>query len=40
MVVKKIETMGAIDIAKRTFLTYGQVFSYAVAHGLCERAPA
>jgi integrase len=40
MVVKKIESRGASDIAKRTYQTCGQVFRYAVAHGLCERNPA
>jgi integrase len=40
MVVKKIEARGASDIAKRTYQTCGQVFRYAVAHGLCERNPA
>jgi len=40
MVIKKIEARGATDIAKRTFQNCGQVFRYAVAHGLCERNPA
>jgi integrase len=40
MVVKKIEGRGAVDIAKRTYQTCGQVFRFAVAHGLCDRNPA
>ena len=39
-VVKKIESRGATDIAKRALTTCGQVFRYAVAHGLAERNPA
>lgn len=37
---KKIERRGAIDIAKRAMQTTGQVFRYAVAHGLARRNPA
>ena len=37
---KKIESRGAIDIAKRALQTCGQVFRYAVAHGISERNPA
>lgn len=40
MVIKKIEARGALDIAKRTFQTTGQIYRYAVAHGFCERNPA
>ena len=37
---KKIESRGAIDIAKRALQTCGQVLRYAVAHGVIERNPA
>lgn len=37
---KKIESRGALDIAKRCLQTCGQVFRYAVAHGVIERNPA
>ncbi|MCR5865234.1 phage integrase central domain-containing protein [Aquincola sp. J276] len=37
---KKIEARGALDIAKRSLQTCGQIFRYAVAHGLIERNPA
>lgn len=37
---KKIEARGALDIAQRVLQTCGQVFRYAVAHGLAERNPA
>jgi len=40
MVIKKIESRGALDIAKRALSTCGQVFRYAVGHGLAERNPA
>lgn len=40
MAVKKIESRGALDIAKRDLSTCGQVFRYAVGHGLAERNPA
>lgn len=38
--VKAISNRGALDIAKRAFQTCGQIFRYAVAHGLAERNPA
>jgi integrase len=38
--VKKIADRGAIDIAKRAYQTCGQIFRYAVAHGLAARNPA
>ncbi len=38
--VKKIEKRGALDIAKRAYQTTGQIFRYAIAHGLAERNPA
>lgn len=37
---KKIEARGALDIARRAWQTAGQVFEFAVAHGLMERNPA
>jgi integrase len=37
---KKIESRGALDIAKRALQTCGQVLRYAVAHGIIERNPA
>lgn len=37
---KKIEARGALDIAKRSLQTCGQIFRYAVAHGIVERNPA
>ena len=36
---KTIEKRGALDIAKRALQTAGQVFRYAVAHGLASRNP-
>ncbi len=39
-VIKKIQSRGAIDIAKRALNTCNQIFRYAVAHGLAERNPA
>jgi len=36
---KRIEARGALDIAKRSLQTCGQVLRYAVAHGLIERNP-
>jgi hypothetical protein len=39
-VVKKIESRGAVDIAKRALQTCGQIFRYAVAHGYTDRNPA
>lgn len=38
--VKGISKRGALDIAKRALQTSGQVFRYAVAHGLAQRNPA
>lgn len=37
---KKIEARGAVDIAKRSLQTCGQILRYAVAHGIAERNPA
>lgn len=37
---RRIESRGALDIAKRSLQTCGQVFRYAVAHGVIERNPA
>ncbi len=37
---KTIEARGALDIAKRALQTCGQVFRYAIAHGLASRNPA
>lgn len=37
---KKIESRGALDIARRALQTCGQIFRYAVAHGIVERNPA
>jgi integrase len=39
-VAKKIEARGALDIAKRSLQTCGQIFRYAVAHGFINRNPA
>ena len=38
--VQAISKRGALDIAKRALQTSGQVFRYAVAHGLSQRNPA
>ncbi|MGQ3053014.1 MAG: tyrosine-type recombinase/integrase [Roseateles sp.] len=38
--VKRIEARGALDIAKRSMQTCGQVFRYAIAHGQASRNPA
>jgi integrase len=38
--VKAIEKRGALDIAKRCHQMAGQIFRYAIAHGLAERNPA
>jgi integrase len=38
--MKKIEKRGALDIAKRALQTCGQIFRYAIAHGLATRNPA
>lgn len=37
---RKIESRGALDIAKRSMQTCGQILRYAVAHGIIERNPA
>jgi integrase len=37
--VQTISKRGALDIAKRALNTAGQVFRYAVAHGLAQRNP-
>jgi len=37
---KAIEARGALDIAKRALQTTGQVFRYAIAHGMATRNPA
>ena len=37
--VKKIETRGALDIAKRVLQTCGQIMRYAVANDLASRNP-
>lgn len=37
---KRIEARGAVDIAKRSLQTCGQILRYAVAHGLADRNPA
>lgn len=36
---KRIEARGALDIAKRSLQTCGQILRYAVAHGMIERNP-
>ena len=38
--VQTISKRGALEIAKRALQTSGQVFRYAVAHGLAQRNPA
>jgi integrase len=38
--MKAIQRRGALDIAKRCYQMTGQVFRYAIAHGLAERNPA
>lgn len=37
---KRIETRGAVDIAKRSLQTCGQILRYGVVHNLIERNPA
>ena len=37
---KGIEARGAVDIAKRSLQTCGQILRFAVGHGLIERNPA
>jgi integrase len=39
-IARKIESRGAVDIAKRSLQTSGQIFRYAVAHGHIDRNPA
>ncbi len=38
--IKAIEERGALDIAKRSLQTCGQIFRYAIAHGQATRNPA
>jgi integrase len=38
--VQTISKRGALDIAKRALQTSGQVFRFAVAHGIAQRNPA
>lgn len=40
LMMKKIEERGALDIAKRALQTCGQVFRYAIAHGVAKQNPA
>jgi len=40
MVIKRIESRGTLDVAKRVLQTSGQIMRYAVQHGLAERNPA
>lgn len=37
--VKAIEARGVADLAKRALQTTGQIFRYAIAHGLAKRNP-
>ncbi len=37
---KRIESRGAVDLARRSWQTCGQIFEYGLAHGLVERNPA
>lgn len=39
-VIKKIEKRGALEAARRTLQLCGQVFKYAIPHGLAGRNPA
>lgn len=39
-VVKRLTGRGALDVAKRSKSIIGQVFSYAIAHGMAESNPA
>jgi integrase len=39
-VLRRIESRGALDIAKRTYNLMGRVFRYGVGHGLCTRDPS
>ena len=38
-IIKRIESRGALDIAKRALNTCGQIIRYAVAHKLAEHNP-
>ena len=38
--MKAIQRRGALDIAKRCYQMTGQIFRFAVAHGLADRNPA
>ena len=39
-VLRRIESRGAVDIARRTHNLMGRVFRYGVGHGLCTRDPS
>ncbi len=39
-VLRRIESRGAADIARRTHNLIGRVFRYAVGHGFCTRDPS
>lgn len=39
-IVRKVESRGALDIAKRVLTMCGQVMRHAVTHGMAERNPA
>lgn len=39
-IMRRIESRGAVDIARRTHNLVGRVFRYAVGHGLCTRDPS
>jgi integrase len=38
--IKEIAARGALDMAKRALSTTGQVFRYALQHGVCDKNPA
>ncbi len=38
--IRRIESRGALDIAKRMHNACGRIFRYAVGHGLCARDPS
>lgn len=40
LLIKRIASRGALDLAKRAHQMIGQVFRYAVAHGMATRNPA
>lgn len=40
LLLKKIESRGALDIAKRAHQTIGQIFRHGIAHGLLKHSPA